>query len=115
MKGQQRSGKIKRLLRQSDTATKLETCKKELNHALEMFQVHLGAFVFSYIQRLLQIQVISSTHSQMVQMEKDAKLQHEELVTLLAAQPDLTTSDHSSVSYLYPSNIHLSSCLMFIR
>ncbi|KAJ7257841.1 hypothetical protein C8J57DRAFT_1516717 [Mycena rebaudengoi] len=82
MKGQQRSGKIKRLLRQSDTATKLETCKKELNHALEMFQ----------------IQVISSTHSQMVQMEKDAKLQHEELVTLLAAQPDLTTSDHSSVT-----------------
>jgi hypothetical protein len=35
----------------------------------------------------------------MVQIQKDAKEQHEELMALLAAHPDLTSSDRSSVSH----------------
>jgi hypothetical protein len=43
--------------------------------------------------------IIGSTISQMVQMQKDAKQEHEELMALLAAHPDMTSSDLSSVSH----------------
>jgi hypothetical protein len=48
-----------------------------------------------------QAQVSGSTLSQMGQMKKDAKEQHEQLVTLLETDSDLTSSDRSSVSTNY--------------
>jgi hypothetical protein len=49
----------------------------------------------------LQAQVTGSTLSQMGQMNKDAKEQHEQLVALLQIDSDLTSSDRSSVSANY--------------
>ncbi|KAJ7234822.1 hypothetical protein C8J57DRAFT_1248968 [Mycena rebaudengoi] len=46
----------------------------------------------------VQAQVTGSTLSQMEQMKKDAKEQHEQLVALLETDSDLTNSDHSSVT-----------------
>jgi hypothetical protein len=34
-------GKIKQLFEQFSSAERLEACRQELNHALEMFKVHL--------------------------------------------------------------------------
>ncbi|KAJ7273933.1 P-loop containing nucleoside triphosphate hydrolase protein [Mycena rebaudengoi] len=82
VKSQQGMGKIKQLFTQPGNAVKLETCKQELNHACQKFKVHLTG----------------STISQMVQMQKDAKQLHEELIALLAAHPDMTSSGLSSVA-----------------
>ncbi|KAJ7249358.1 hypothetical protein C8J57DRAFT_1668932, partial [Mycena rebaudengoi] len=82
LKAQQGMGKIKQLFKHSENATSLGTCKHELNHALEIFKVRASG----------------STISQMAQMRKDSKQQHEELLALLAAYPDLTNSDRSSVT-----------------
>ncbi|KAJ7279991.1 hypothetical protein C8J57DRAFT_1220518 [Mycena rebaudengoi] len=81
LKAQQRIGKIKGFFRQTDSAVRLEVCKQELNHTLDR----------------LKVQVAGSTHSQMIQMKKDAQEHHEELVALLKAHPNLTSSEHSSV------------------
>ncbi|KAJ7288949.1 hypothetical protein C8J57DRAFT_1215029 [Mycena rebaudengoi] len=81
LKSQQGMGKIKQVFTQPDNTVKLETCKQELNHTCQKFKVH----------------ITGSTISQMVQMQKDAKQQHEELMALLAALPDLTSPDLSSV------------------
>jgi hypothetical protein len=53
---------------------------------------------FSAHSNHLQAQVTGSTLSQMGQMKKDAKEQHEKLVTLLEKDSALTGSDRSSVS-----------------
>jgi hypothetical protein len=45
----------------------------------------------------LQAQVTGSTLSQLGQMKKDVKEQHEQLVALLETDSDLTGSDRSSV------------------
>ncbi|KAJ7288829.1 hypothetical protein C8J57DRAFT_1495098 [Mycena rebaudengoi] len=82
VKSQQGMGKIKQLFTQPDNTVKLETCKQELNHTFQKFKVHING----------------STISQMVQMQKDSKQQHEELMALLAAHPDMTSSDLSSVA-----------------
>ncbi|KAJ7288595.1 hypothetical protein C8J57DRAFT_1642642 [Mycena rebaudengoi] len=81
LKAQQKIGKIKQLFKQPDTAGKLEMCKQELHKTVEMFRVRAGG----------------STLSQMGQIKKDAKQQHDELLALLDAHPDLSSSDCSSV------------------
>ncbi|KAJ7252166.1 hypothetical protein C8J57DRAFT_1718391 [Mycena rebaudengoi] len=81
LQAQQKMGKIKQLFKQPDNAAKLETCKQELHKVFGMFRIRAG----------------SSTLSRIGQMKKDAKQQHEELMALLNADPDLTHSDHSSV------------------
>jgi hypothetical protein len=53
---------------------------------------------FSAHSNHLQAQVTGSTLSQMGQMKKDAKEQHEKLVALLEKDSTLTGSDRSSVS-----------------
>jgi hypothetical protein len=53
---------------------------------------------FSAHSNHLQAQVTGSTLSQMGQMKKDAKEQHEKLVALLEKDSALTASDCSSVS-----------------
>jgi hypothetical protein len=47
--------------------------------------------------------IAGSTISQMGQMQGDAKQLHDEVMALMIAQPDLTSSDRSSVS----DKIHL--------
>ncbi|KAJ7243469.1 hypothetical protein C8J57DRAFT_1243416 [Mycena rebaudengoi] len=77
----QRMGKIKQLFKQTDNAGKLETCKQELHKTIGMFRVRAGG----------------SLLSQIGQIKKDAKQQHDELMALLKADPNLTWSDRSSV------------------
>ncbi|KAJ7282447.1 hypothetical protein C8J57DRAFT_1554388 [Mycena rebaudengoi] len=78
---QQKMGKIKQLFKQSDNAKKLETCKQELNKAIGIFGVRAWG----------------STLSQLGHVKKDAEQQHDELMALLNAHPDLSSSDRSSV------------------
>jgi hypothetical protein len=40
VKGSQWMGKIKQMFKQPDNVSKIETCKQELRHTLEMFKVH---------------------------------------------------------------------------
>ncbi|KAJ7267900.1 P-loop containing nucleoside triphosphate hydrolase protein, partial [Mycena rebaudengoi] len=77
---QQKMGKIKRLLTQAGNASRLEMCKQKLNYSQELFKVRAAG----------------STIRQVAEMRKDAKQQHEELVSLLRSTSDLR-SDHSSV------------------
>ncbi|KAJ7200953.1 hypothetical protein C8J57DRAFT_1486522 [Mycena rebaudengoi] len=83
LNGQQKGtlGKIKGLFRQPEAGERLETCKQELNRMVGLFKA----------------QVTGSTLSQIGQMKKDAKEQHEELVALLEKDSTLTGSDRSSV------------------
>ncbi|KAJ7278041.1 hypothetical protein C8J57DRAFT_1579875, partial [Mycena rebaudengoi] len=81
LKAQQKMGKIKQLLKQPDSSRKLETCKQELNEAIGMFRVKAWG----------------STLSQIGHVKKDAKQQHDELMALLNAHLDLSSSDRSSV------------------
>ncbi|KAJ7246479.1 hypothetical protein C8J57DRAFT_727815 [Mycena rebaudengoi] len=82
--GQQKGtlGKIKGLFRQPEAAERLKNCKQELRRMVELFKA----------------QVTGSTLSQMGQMKKEAKEQHEQLVALLETDSDLTSSDRSSVT-----------------
>ncbi|KAJ7254526.1 hypothetical protein C8J57DRAFT_1657812 [Mycena rebaudengoi] len=84
LNGQQKGtlGKIKGLFRQPEAADRLKTCKQELRRMVELFKA----------------QVTGSTLSEMGQMKKDAKEQHEQLVALLETDSDLTGSDCSSVT-----------------
>ncbi|KAJ7237869.1 hypothetical protein C8J57DRAFT_1566835 [Mycena rebaudengoi] len=81
--GQQKGtlGKTKGLFRQPEAAERLGKCKQELSRMVELFKA----------------QVTGSTLSQMGQMKKYAKEQHEQLVSLLETDSDLTSSDRSSV------------------
>ncbi|KAJ7261930.1 hypothetical protein C8J57DRAFT_1513713 [Mycena rebaudengoi] len=82
LKGQKKMGKIKQLFKQPDNARRRhELCKQELLQAVEMFRVRAGGSTLSHIG----------------QMKKDAKQYHDELMALLDAHPDLTSSDRSSV------------------
>ncbi|KAJ7267734.1 hypothetical protein C8J57DRAFT_1717316 [Mycena rebaudengoi] len=82
LKAQQKMGKIKQLFKQPDNAGKLEMCEQELNKSIEMFQVRARG----------------STLAQIGDAKKDAKQQHNELMALLNAHPDLSSSDCSSVN-----------------
>ncbi|KAJ7261958.1 hypothetical protein C8J57DRAFT_1232093 [Mycena rebaudengoi] len=81
LKVQQKMGKIKQLFKQPGNTVRLETCKQELNEAVEMFRVKAGGSILSHIG----------------QMKKEAKQQHDELMALLDVYPDLSGSDCSSV------------------
>ncbi|KAJ7212848.1 P-loop containing nucleoside triphosphate hydrolase protein, partial [Mycena rebaudengoi] len=84
LNGQQKGtlGKIKGLFRQPEAGERLERCKQELSRMLGLFKA----------------QVTGSTLSQMGQMKKDAKEQHEKLVALLENDSALTGSDRSSMA-----------------
>ncbi|KAJ7210998.1 P-loop containing nucleoside triphosphate hydrolase protein, partial [Mycena rebaudengoi] len=84
LNGQQKGtlGKIKGFFRQPEAAEKVETCKQELSRMVGLFKA----------------QVTGSTLSQMGQMKKDAKEQHEKLVALLEKDSTLTRSDRSSMA-----------------
>ncbi|KAJ7261201.1 hypothetical protein C8J57DRAFT_1719913 [Mycena rebaudengoi] len=86
LNGQQKGtlGKIKGLFKQPEAGEKLERCKQELNRMVGLFKA----------------QVTGSTLSQMGQMKKDAKEQHEELVALLEKD---SSSDRSSMAGTLPS------------
>ncbi|KAJ7253873.1 hypothetical protein C8J57DRAFT_1473713 [Mycena rebaudengoi] len=79
---QQKMGKIKQLFKQPDNAEKLETCKQELNRAIRIFRVRAG----------------DSTLAQIGNVKKEAKQRHDELMALLNAHLDLSSSDRSSVT-----------------
>ncbi|KAJ7233078.1 hypothetical protein C8J57DRAFT_1578286 [Mycena rebaudengoi] len=81
LNGQQKGtlGKIKQLFRQPEAGERLERCKQELSRMVGLFKA----------------QVTGSTLSQMGQMKKDAKEQHEELVALLEKD---SSSDRSSMA-----------------
>ncbi|KAJ7244702.1 hypothetical protein C8J57DRAFT_1725593 [Mycena rebaudengoi] len=84
LNGQQKGtlGKIKRLFKQPEATGRLEKCKQELSKLVGLFRA----------------QVAGSTLSQIGQMKKDAKEQHEQLVALVESESDLTSSDRSSVT-----------------
>ncbi|KAJ7201759.1 hypothetical protein C8J57DRAFT_1736027, partial [Mycena rebaudengoi] len=84
LNGQQKGtlGKIKGLFKQPEAGERLQICKQDLSRMVELFKA----------------QVTGSTLSQMGQMKKDAKEQHEQLVALLETDSDLTDSDRSSVA-----------------
>ncbi|KAJ7266710.1 hypothetical protein C8J57DRAFT_1617923 [Mycena rebaudengoi] len=84
LNGQQKGtlGKIKGLFIQPEAGERLETCKQELSRMVGLFKA----------------QVTGSTLSQIGQMKKDAKEQHEELVALLEKDSSLTGSDRSSMA-----------------
>ncbi|KAJ7244116.1 hypothetical protein C8J57DRAFT_1243234 [Mycena rebaudengoi] len=81
LKQQQSMGKIKQLFEQRSNAERLGACRQELNHALEMFKTRATGL----------------TLSQIVQMRKDAKQCHEELVALLESDSDLASCERSSL------------------
>ncbi|KAJ7270369.1 hypothetical protein C8J57DRAFT_1605319 [Mycena rebaudengoi] len=84
LNGQQKGvlRKIKGLFRQPEVGERLEACKQELSRVVELFKA----------------QVTGSTLSQMGQMKKDVKEQHEQLIALLESDSDLTSSDCSSMT-----------------
>jgi hypothetical protein len=101
-------GKIKQLFKQPDNAGKMEMCKQELHKAIGIFRVHLMAMnpkasVISLL-KFIQVRAGGSTLSQIGNMKKDAKQQHDELMVLLNAHPDLSSSDRSSVSCNFKSD-----------
>ncbi|KAJ7892996.1 P-loop containing nucleoside triphosphate hydrolase protein [Mycena leptocephala] len=82
MKAQQGMGKLKQLLKQADNAARLDACKSELQESLRVFQVQIG------ISRVKGL----------VEMHQDAEERHKELLELLAAHPELTDSELSSLA-----------------
>jgi hypothetical protein len=89
-------GKIKQMFRQPDNVTKLKEYSNELSRAQETFAVHQFNLLLC-ISNLPQVRAMGSSLSHVIQMKKDAKQQHEELVALLKAHPELTNSDGSTV------------------
>ncbi|KAJ6626077.1 hypothetical protein B0H10DRAFT_1942216 [Mycena sp. CBHHK59/15] len=74
-------GKIKQFFKQYDNAAQLNSCQTELQNALKIFQVHSGALAATGV----------------VQVQRNAKEQHQELLKLLADHPNLSYSDGSSL------------------
>ncbi|KAJ7280999.1 P-loop containing nucleoside triphosphate hydrolase protein, partial [Mycena rebaudengoi] len=92
LKAQGRMGKIKQVFRQLDTAVNLKECSDELSRAQETFAARAAS------SKLLGL----------MHMRKDTKQQHEDLVALLKAHPQLTDSDASTISD-FPSSFGGSS------
>ncbi|KAJ7683333.1 hypothetical protein B0H17DRAFT_1333314 [Mycena rosella] len=81
MKSQQAMGRIKQLFRQPEMASKLHSCQAELRQSQEKFQIQAG----------------TQTAIETSRVQRNAKQQHEELIALIDANPDLTLgSDQSS-------------------
>jgi hypothetical protein len=89
-------GKIKKLFKHLDNATRLKECSNELSHAQEVFTVQSFNLLWC-VSDLFQVRAMSSTLSHIMQMKKDVNQQHEELISLLKAHPELTNSDGSTV------------------
>jgi hypothetical protein len=108
LKAQHKMGKIKQLFKQPDNAGKMEMCKQELHKAIGIFRVHLMALnseasVISLL-KFTQVRAGGLTLSQIGNVKKDARQQHDELMALLNANPDLSSSDRSSVSCNFKSD-----------
>ncbi|KAJ6566741.1 hypothetical protein B0H19DRAFT_713532 [Mycena capillaripes] len=82
MKMQQGMNKFKQLFKQFETATHLKECQAELQSSVEKFRLHTSGAAIDAVAK----------------MDKGAQKQHEELLALLAAQPDLTSSDRTSIT-----------------
>ncbi|KAJ7663543.1 hypothetical protein B0H17DRAFT_1211638 [Mycena rosella] len=80
IKSQQVMGRIKQLFKQPEMTSRLESCQAELKQSLEKFQIQAGIHTTIETSRV----------------QRDAKQQHEELIALIAAYPDLTNSERSS-------------------
>ncbi|KAJ7277472.1 hypothetical protein C8J57DRAFT_1466013 [Mycena rebaudengoi] len=98
LKGRQGLGKLKQLFKQQDSALILETCKYELKSAVETFKIRAAG----------------STLSQMAQVQKESREQHVELLALLAAYPDLTDSDSTSVNGTLSSSGRSSESILIL-
>ncbi|KAJ7025645.1 P-loop containing nucleoside triphosphate hydrolase protein [Mycena alexandri] len=82
LKTQQGIGKIKRMLKHIDNSSQLAACKTELRGTLEVFGVHTGVLVATKFSEIIQ----------------EATNRHEELVALLASNPELAKSESSDVT-----------------
>ncbi|KAJ7664084.1 hypothetical protein B0H17DRAFT_1211499 [Mycena rosella] len=80
VKSQQAMGKIKQLFKQPEMVSRLSSCQAELQQSLENFQIQTGI----------------RTTIETSRVQRDAKQQHEELIALITAHPDLTNSEGSS-------------------
>lgn len=97
MTTQQGMGRIKQLFKQMDSAARLKACREELDKSLEIFRVSVAHELRVLFLTDFQVQTGRAVTSQMVQMQQDARRQHEELLALLATHPELTNSGRSSV------------------
>ncbi|KAJ6570508.1 P-loop containing nucleoside triphosphate hydrolase protein, partial [Mycena vulgaris] len=93
MEAQQGMGKLRQLFKQAENNSRLEACKIALNQSLSIFRTHAGLSTTVGIDR----------------MKKDAAEHHAELLALLAAHPELTSSDVSS-SVTSNASIYADSC-----
>ncbi|KAJ7761370.1 hypothetical protein B0H16DRAFT_1884352 [Mycena metata] len=84
MKAQREMGKFKQLLKQADNASRLQACHADLQEIINTLTIQLGTSMVSAVG----------------QAQKDIEQQHEELLALLAAHPDINSSDSSSVGTL---------------
>ncbi|KAJ6562772.1 hypothetical protein DFH09DRAFT_1082733 [Mycena vulgaris] len=79
LKAQQGIGKIKRLFKHIDNASRLAACKDELQQCIAIFRVHSEV----------------SVATKLAEFRQNAKQRHEELLNLIAAHPELTSSERS--------------------
>ncbi|KAF7354092.1 NB-ARC domain-containing protein [Mycena venus] len=98
MKMQQGMSKIKQLFKQFDNATQLKQCQEELQRSLETFR----------------LQTRGATIDAIAQMQVDAQRQHEDLLALVAAHPDLTSSDRSSLAGTLSSSVNSSNSSLLL-
>ncbi|KAJ7776300.1 hypothetical protein B0H16DRAFT_1684195 [Mycena metata] len=82
LKAQQGIGKIRRMLKHIDNSSQLVACKMELQGTLEAFGVHTGVLVATKVSEIMQ----------------EASNRHEELIALLASNPELAKSESSDVT-----------------
>ncbi|KAJ7031738.1 hypothetical protein C8F04DRAFT_1109593 [Mycena alexandri] len=97
MKRQRDMGKIKQFFKYSDNASQLEACAVYLQAAAAAFRV----------------QTSISTLQSMGGMQKSVQQHHEELIALLAAHPDMISTDSSSVGTLSSLGSSSDSFAMF--
>ncbi|KAJ7016368.1 hypothetical protein C8F04DRAFT_1202409 [Mycena alexandri] len=90
MKAQREMGKFKQLLKQADSASRLQACHADLPEIVNTLT----------LSRASQIQLGTSMVSAVGQAQKNIEQQPEELLALLAAHPDINSSDSSSVGTL---------------
>ncbi|KAJ7046392.1 hypothetical protein C8F04DRAFT_1064144 [Mycena alexandri] len=97
MQAQQGMGKIKQLLNHTDSTLQLDAYRAGLQDAMHALRIQTGI----------------STVSGMAQAQKDVQQQHEDLMELLAAHPDIASSDSTSVRTLSTFATSVESFAMF--
>ncbi|KAJ7063814.1 hypothetical protein C8F01DRAFT_1054719 [Mycena amicta] len=80
-KSQQEMSKIKQLFKQANSAAQLALCKQAMQDSVDAFRVHMGIAAVSDVSRI----------------QRDVETQHEELLALLEANPELCDTEYSSV------------------